>query len=188
MSAADIIAGNEFPYQDYIMLGGAPSPGRATILGGGSGSPRTWDVRKGYGYSGAFIVYTGDGLAKFKVMIELWLPEHFAAWQRFAKITLSKPPLGLKPTALDIAHPILNMQPWSITSVVVEDVSPWEQDEEGMWSTTIDFLQFRGPKPMLGKPLASIPNAVKKIPTAQDAAEVEIQKLMTQFNSLANGP
>lgn len=135
MSVADIITGAEFPQQDYVMLGGMKSPGRATI--GGGGSPREWDVRKGYGFSGAFVVYTGDGLAKFDILIELWLKEHFAEWQRFSKICLEKPPLGMKPKAMDIAHPLLNMTPIKITSVVIEDVTPFEQDDEGLFSCTI---------------------------------------------------
>lgn len=182
-TAADIISGAEFPRQDYIMLGGVQSPGCATITG--AGCPRTWDVRQGYGYSGAIVVFTGDGLAKFDVHIDLWLPSHFAEWNRFAKICLAKAPLGTKPKAMDIAHPLLNMEPLKITSVVVEDVSQFEQDEFGLWTCTIKLLQYRAPKPALGKPLAAIPNAVTKAPTAQDAAELEIQRLTAQFSALA---
>ena len=49
------------PYQDYIVLAGQRSPGLAVVRG--SDSPRKWDVRNGYGFSGATIVYTGLGLA-----------------------------------------------------------------------------------------------------------------------------
>jgi len=185
-SPADIIAGNEFPYQDYILLGGAQSPGRATIVG--AGSPRDWDIRKGYGFSGAFVIYTGDGLAKFKVQIDLWTAAQFADWVRFAKLCLVKPPVGTKPKAMDISHPLLNMEPLKITSVVVEDCSQFTEDDDGMFSCTIDFLQYRAPMPALGKPLASIPNVKKPTPTAQDEAEAQIQKLMGQFATLANGP
>lgn len=183
MSVLDLLNGGEFPAQDYILLGGEKSPGRATVLG--AGSPRTWDKRKGYGYSGAFVIFTGDDLAKFKVQIDLWKKDQFAEWDRFAKKCLVKPPLGQKPKALDIQHPLLNAEPLKITSAVVEDVSQWDQDEEGLWSCTIDFLQFRAPKPALGKPNAAIPSVAKPIPTAQDAADVEIQRLMAQFSALA---
>lgn len=186
MSIADILTGAEFPQQDYILLGGVKSPGRATILG--AGSPRTWDVRQGYGYSGAVVVFTGDGLAKFDVRIDLWEKSHFSEWARFAKVALEKAPMGLKPKAMDIAHPVLNMAPLKITSVVVEDVSQFEQDEEGMWSCTIKLLQYRAPKPALGKPLASIPNAPNVAPTAVDAAELEIKRLTAQFSALAAAP
>jgi hypothetical protein len=185
VSIADVIAGNTFPQQDYVMLGGAKTPGRATIVG--AGTPRSWDVRQGYGYSGAIVVYTGDGLAKFDIVVDLWEKEHFADWIRFAKIALEKSPLGTKPKALDIQHPLINLPPLSITSVVVEDVTQFEQDEEGLWTCTIKCLQYRAPKPALGKPNAAIPNAAKPTPTAQDAADVEIQRLMKQFSSLAAG-
>ena len=185
-SPEDVIAGNEFPYQDYIILGGAKSPGRATIVG--AGSPRDWDKRKGYGFSGAFVIYTGDNLAKFKVQIDLWTPDQFAEWAKFAKLCLVKPPTGTKPKAMDIQHPLLSMDPIKITSVVVEDCSQFTEDDDGLWSCTIDFLQYRAPMPALGKPLASIPSVKKPKPTAKDAAEVEIEKLTEQFKALANGP
>lgn len=180
---ADIIQGNEPPMQDYVLLGGAKTPGRATVQG--AGSPRKWDVRQGYGYSGAIVVYMGDGLAQFDIHVDLWLPEHFSEWNRFAKIALVKAPLGTKPKALDISHPLLSLEPLKITSVVVEDVSQFEQDDEGLWTCTIKCLQYRAPLPALGRPLASIPNAAKITPTAQDAAEVEIQKLIGEFKTLA---
>lgn len=182
-SVTDLVLGAELPQQDYIMLGGLRSPGRATIIG--CGSPRDWDIRKGYGYSGAVVVFTGDSLAKFKVAIDLWLPAHFAEWNRFAKACLAKPPLGLKPKAMDISHPLLELEPLKVTSVVVEDCSQFDEDDEGLYTCVIDFLQYRAPKPAIGKPLASIPNAVKKVPTAQDAADLEIQKLVKEFSALA---
>lgn len=184
VTAADLLTGAEIPYQDHIDLGPGRSPGLATIVGSGL-SPRNWDVRQGYGLSGAWVVYTGDGLAKFAVQIELWLPEHFLAWKVFSKLCLERPLPGMKPKAQDIKHPLLNMSPFNISSVVVEDVEAFSQDEFGMWTTKISFLQFRAPRPALGKPLASIPSASKPTPTAQDAADLEIQALQAQFGALA---
>ena len=37
------------PIQDFIVLGGLRSPGRATVAG--AGSPRDWDIRKGWAFS-----------------------------------------------------------------------------------------------------------------------------------------
>jgi hypothetical protein len=179
----DIILGNVPPEQDYVLLGGARTPGRATIVG--AGSPRSWDIRQGYGYSGAIVVFTGEGLAKFDIVVDLWLPSHWGEWNRFAKVALAKAPLGMKPKALDIAHPLLALEPIKVTSVVVEDVTQFEEDDEGLWTCRIKCLQYRAPKPALGKPLASIPNVDKPKPTAQDAAELEIQRLLKQVGDLA---
>lgn len=182
----NVLTGAVRPVQDYFMLGNVKSPGRCTIVH--PGSPRNWDVRQGYGFSGAFVVYTGDGLAKFDVLIDIWDDSQWADWDRFAKLCLAKPPVGTKPKALDIDHPLLALEPWKITSVVVEDVGGFEQDENGLWTCAISFLQYRAPKPALGKPLASIPNVVKAPPTAEDAGDVKIQQLLGQLNTLAKGP
>jgi len=56
------------------------SPARcppASSRSGGASNPRGWDVRQGYGTSGATVVYTGDGLAKFSIKVFLWEDEHF---------------------------------------------------------------------------------------------------------------
>lgn len=148
-------------YQDQIFLAGLPNPGVAEFVKPAN-APRNWDVRQGYGYSGAFIVYTGDGLAKFSVKLTCWSPpDLFAEWTPFAAL-LKKPPKGLTPSqlsafALGISHPLLNMDPINVSSVVVEDLSQWVQDDDGEWTMTIDFLQFRAPAPALGKPDKTIP-------------------------------
>lgn len=183
-NVVSVLAGASRPTQDYIVLGNAISPGRATIVP--PGSPRNWDVRQGYGFSGAFVVYTGDGLAKFDVLIDIWDDADWPKWDAFAKLTLARPPLGTKPKALDISHPLLALEPWKITSVVVTDVSGFEQSDEGMWTCSISFLQYRAPKPALGKPLGSIPNVVKKPPTAEDEADRKIQQLTDNVGTLGS--
>jgi hypothetical protein len=71
-----------------------------------------------------------------------------------------------------------------IMEVQAKSVSAFEQDDYGVRSCSISFLEFRKPKPAIAKPVAAIPNAPVKIPTAQDAAELEIQKLRAQFEKL----
>jgi hypothetical protein len=183
----DLITGEGFPEQDYIILDGVKSPGRATISG--AGKPREWDIRKGYGYSGATVTFTGEGLSKFEVLIELWLPKHFAEWNRFSKHVLSKSPrrgVSGKSPSLKIEHPVLEMDPLKITDVVIEDVSQFEQDDEGMWSCKIKFIQYRAPLPALASAGAPTPSVSATIPrTAEDAVEIEISRLTSQFNNLA---
>ncbi|MBX3218921.1 MAG: hypothetical protein KF795_00295 [Labilithrix sp.] len=177
MSVADIISGATFPEQDHIVLGGMKSPGKATITSGAL--ERKWDVREPYGASGGSTVYHGDKIRKCDVLIELWEKEHFAEWERFAKTVLFKKPGQF---ALSIDHPVLKLL--DITEVQVESVTAFEQDDYGLWSCTIHLLEFRRPKPAIAKPIAAIPNAPVTIPTAQDAAELEIQKLRAQFEKL----
>jgi len=170
---------SELPRSDVVILGGLQTPGRAVVKG--FGSPRMWDKRKGYGTSGATLVYTGDDLSKGSIVVTIWTGDQYEAWLSFAGQVLVKPPKGARPKALPIEYPTINAPPISITAVVVEDVTPFEQDEQGEWTCEIKLEQYRAPMPALGKPNGAIPPAKKTTPTAQDAADVEIQKLMKQF-------
>ncbi len=171
-----------FPKQSFIDLGPFRSPGVATVKG--LDSPRNWDEQQGYGFSGAVLVYKGTGLAKFTVDIDLWLPEHFIAWNLFAQV-LAPPKPGLAGGfALGIKHPIINGPPHNIQSVVVDNVSQPVQNDLGKWTYTISFRQYRKPLPAIARPIADIPAAAAPTPTAQDANEIEMQKLFAQVQSL----
>lgn len=148
------------PSQRYITLSAAgvsvPSPGVAKVKG--AGTPRNWDIRAGYGFSGASLVFTGTGLAKFDVDIFLWEHEHWLLWEAFSVLlTNPPPPPGVLPFSLGIDHPALNKKPWLINKVVVEDVTSWEANDTGLWSLTIKFIQYRKPKPALLPPLEGPP-------------------------------
>lgn len=183
---ADINFGLGPPHQDFIVLGGAPSPGLAVVRG--AGSPRKWDVRDGYGLSGAVVVFTGEGLAAFDVDIYAWQPEHFIQWRVFAQLVLANPPLGSRPTSLSIQHPILNDTPLKITQVVVTNVTQWEQtDETGLWVCTISFLQYRKPKPALVKPFEGPPGSPEAVKPPVDPELALIAKNSETISKLA-GP
>lgn len=169
------------PEQDFIILGGEASPGKAIV--GAAGSPRQWEKRAGYGFSGAWLFYTGDGLATFDVGIQLWKPEHFDQWGDFARKVLVKPPRGTRPKALGISHPLLDLDPWNITEVVVEDVTTFEDDGFGLYSGKIKFTQWRAPLPILGKPNRAIPAIAKAQPTAVDKEEENIARLREQLKN-----
>lgn len=157
------------PRQDYILLNQQKSPGRATVTG--AGSPRTWDKQKGWGFSGATMVYTGEDLSDFDVLIDLWEPEHWVDWASFAKL-LQKAPVGTRAKAMDIGHPLLNRPPLSITQVVIRDVTQWEQSPKGLWSARVMFSSFRSPKPALGKPDGTIANANNPISDFTDDPQI----------------
>lgn len=167
------------PSRRYIILSGAgislPSPGVAKVKG--AGSPRNWDIRQGYGFSGASLVFTGTSLAKFDVDVFIWEPEHWLLWEAFsALLSNPPPPPGVIPVSLGIDHPILNAKPWLITKVVVEDISSWDVSDRGLWSTTIKFIQYRKPKPALLPPLEG-PNGAGVVPvpmTAQQKANAAL--------------
>lgn len=163
---------------DFILLADQKSPGLCDVSG--ASAPREWDIRKGYGLSGATVVYTGDGLAKFTVRLFLWEPEQFNAWDTW-RVLIKKPPRGTRPKALDISHPYL--QELEITSVEVEDELQWTQPEPGLFVKDIKFLQYRAPLPSLAKPDGSQSKANE--PTAQTEADKTIEALMKQMKELA---
>jgi hypothetical protein len=164
---------------DLIVLAGTTSPGQAEIVGGGS--PREWDKRKGYGLSGATLVYTGDGLAEFSVKISMWDETQLFQYEGDFALILAKPPTGKKPKALDFYHPLLSEPPIGIRAVVILDVSPLEQIADGMWTVTVKFQQYRAPKPALAKPSGSNSNAKVKRPDAADLMITDLTKQMREL-------
>jgi len=144
----------------------------------GATSPRHWDEKKGYGLSGATLVYTGDGLAKPVLRFFAWRPEHFVAWEPFRTI-VAKPPSGAKPTAFSIEHPFL--AELGIVSVVVEDETMWTQQDAGLYTKDVKLIQWRESKPALGKPTAT---QWMQAP-AQSAADKAIDDLVKQVKALA---
>lgn len=172
------------PEQDYIVLGGVPSPGLAVVKG--AGSPRKWDVQNGYGLTGATCIFMGEGLATFDVDIFCWTKAHFALWPAFARLTLVNPPIGARPTSMFIQHPALNDPPLSISQVVVTNVTQWEQDgDTGLWARTISFLQYRKPRPALVKPFEGPPGSPVVVPQPIDPELLQIQANSAAIAKLA---
>jgi hypothetical protein len=184
MPVSDILAGP--PHQDFIVLAGAPSPGLAAVKK--PDSPRKWDIRDGYGLSGAVVVFMGQGLsAKFDVDILAWETQHFIEWEVFARATLVNPPIGARPISMSIQHPLLNAAPLSILQVVVTNVTQWEQDSDGggLFMRTISFLQYRKPRPALVKPLEGPPGSPVAVEKPVDPEALEIQANFATIGGLA---
>ncbi|MDX6479513.1 MAG: hypothetical protein QOG85_23 [Gaiellaceae bacterium] len=142
------------PVQDFIILQGRRSPGRATITN--AGSPRTWDKQKGWGMSGATLIYTGDDLSDFDVIIDIWEKSHWGEWNDFARV-LEKRSSGLGAKFLEISHPVLYRAPLRISQVAIRDVTQFEQSKTGLWTCRILMTAWNSPLPALGKPDGTIP-------------------------------
>lgn len=198
----DLLNADAPPCQDFIILQGQKSPGRATVRV--AGCPRKWDVQAGFGISGGSMTFHGEEVpSEFEVEIALWEDEHWADWNRFVKL-LAVPPnrslLGapspaaaisdplLKAAAsspmkgLDIKHPRLNRRPLLITTVVVRNVTSFERSKTGLETCTITFSKWKPPRLALAKVDGKIPAAGAPIdPFANDPA---IKALMTKQASL----
>jgi hypothetical protein len=168
--------------QNYFFMNGEQSPGVCRFEG--AALVRSWDIRKGYGFSGASTVYTGENLAEFNAIITLWEPSHFVEWDTFSRAFL-RVPVGVRPSAFDLDHPIINGTPLYIRSVVVKKVSQFVKVSPMKWECTITFLQYREAKPLqLGRPVQSIPAVPKPEPTVQDKYDVQIKALQDRIKQL----
>lgn len=170
---------------DALRVGGDYTPGLCVISK--AGIPFSWDKRKGYGYSGAWLIFTGQDLSEFDTTFTIWREDQKQAFDVWKKTYLSKQPAQPqlnsamlpnvpKPKALGVFNPIL--AELDIEKIVPRNIGQWRRltgASNGKWERTISWWQFRPPLPFLGKPKEAIPDAKKKSPTADDAFQLELR-------------
>lgn len=133
----DVGYANPDPWE-RVELGGFRLPGVARISGG---LGRKLDVKNGSG-DGATITDTGYDPARFSIELRMWMEYHLTAWEQVVAQLLkprgTRP--GRRPEPLDIRHPALNVH--GIKSAFLERVGILEPAEHGIWTTTLQFLEF----------------------------------------------
>lgn len=165
---------------DVIRVLNTPSPGLCDVTG--AGSPRKWDERNGYGLSGATIVFTGLGVAKFTTRIWLWTTQHFEEWETW-KPLVAPPPQGQKPRIMDVYHPFLD--DLGIRAAGVEDRSQITPDgDTGKFYVDIKWLAYRKPLPQIGAGSGAQAGNQYQQSTAKDDGDAQIQALLKQLNNL----
>jgi hypothetical protein len=163
---------------NYVVVNGVPSPGRATITG--AAIPYNYDVKQGYGLSGATTVFRGRGVAKFTVTIELWERAQYAAWAVWSKF-LEPPKPGIK-LVVEMQHPVLAAQ--DIKAVAVESLGALERQSNGSWKCVIQCLEWRPPLPALVKPRGAIPGvAGGKVIPPKTEADIALEKARLDFET-----
>lgn len=171
---------------DTILIGGVENPG-IVPPGGISGFKREheWDVKKGKGASGATITYVQRPPAKGSIKFWLWNAAMFSDWEEF-RPQFKYDPTKKNPQAVDIFHPTL--ADLDIKSVVCTSISALEHDGYGLWTCTVELMEYFPPpkKSAVGTPSTSQtntnPNANVQ-PNAQDAQQAEIAALMAQASA-----
>lgn len=166
---------------NYALVGGRRTPGLCDIEG--AGSPRQWDERRGYGVSGATLVYRGLRLASFALKLRLYSPEDWQGWHDFAP-TVSRPPTGERAQALDIVHPIL--EEVGIRSAVVEDVLAPQQTGDGEWTVEIRMREFRRPE-VTTAAVTDSATSTRVDSNASLGRQAQIDALTARYNELAAG-
>jgi hypothetical protein len=149
---------------DSVFFLGLATPGIARVEGN-SGSPRKWQERGGFGFSGCTVAFTGLGLAKFDVLIELYTKLDWELWAAFLPI-LAPPKPGPNARALAVFHPFLAMH--GISECVVLDISIPRVDDMTVGHVVIYCQAFRKPVFALAKPIAA-----KQTPTDPIDAQID---------------
>lgn len=159
---------------DFVILAGRRSPGIAEVTS--ADSPRRWDERRGYGLSGARTIFRGTGLAYPKLLLRLYTPEDFEAWNEWRPL-VQAPPAGERPRALQIEHPFL--EDLGIRAVNVKNVKQPVQTGDGEWTVEIEMIEYREPVPALAAPRGTT-NGPPLTPN-----QLEILDLTSQLEVLA---
>lgn len=167
---------------DVLQVGQSMSPGVAIV--GEVKRAAEWDVKKGKGTYGAFVTYVGRPPGKASVKFLLWLPRHFTEWETFRPL-LKYDPTKKAVQAVDVFHPA-----WSdidFKSVVVESVGSIVHEGKGLYSITVEFLEYFPPpkRSAASTPTRSDPTKDGTTPGTQpdpvaDAQQKEIAALLKQ--------
>lgn len=177
-----------FPAVNSITLAGQVMAGRWILVE--ANKVFGWQVQKAFGLSGAFLFPIGDDLVAPKFEAQIWTDADMRRFSQQRKLLLKKPVFTVGGTltskALGIAHP--ELKALGVTSVVVKSVGALVNDGTGMWTCHVEFFQWRKPILALPKPSTSIPDTAKAQPTAQDGADLELQRLRAERAKLAAGP
>jgi len=158
---------------DFIVLSGVRSPGICELEK--ASSPRRWDERRGFGLSGATTIFRGVALSHFVAKFRLYSAEDWAGWSTFSTM-LARPPVGERPRALEIVHPIL--EDLGISAVGVEELKQPIQTGHGEWTVEVLFIEYRKLAPAL-----SAPDGAAAAVT--DPIDREIERLAGQVAALA---
>lgn len=167
-----IILGAKGARNGIVVTGGERSPGVCNIVN--AGTPRKWDKQGGWGYDGASLTYLGEDLSEFDVQIAIWEKDHWKQWDQFASV-IERSFNDRNDPSLTIRHPVLIKPPLRITTVVVRNVSQFEQSESGLWTCTVGFTVWKQRKQALNK-VEGVPSAG----TSSPYMDPEIRSLMRQ--------
>lgn len=175
-----------FPAQDTISLNGIEMPGQWILQP--TSKVYGWQIQQGFALSGATVFPKGDELVVAPFLVKIWDPDDFFIFD-IARTQLLKKAVfsvgGVASYALGISHKELNAL--GVTAVVVRKTPAMTNNGRGLWSGTVEFLQYRKPIPALSKPNAAIPGAKAPIAAASNAKEQLIQQQRAQIDAL-RGP
>lgn len=174
---------------DYCTIDGDYNPG-IIARGGitGFGRPTTWESPTGKGKKGASPKLTKLPPTKGSIKFLLWEPNHFVLWDTSFRAKFKYDPTKkANKQAIAIFHPSLSKN--GVTAVVCEDIGIETSEGNGLWSITVQLLEFfpEDPKSAAGGPTGAKTNTPgggsngSGDPVA-DAQQAEIKRLLAEAN------
>lgn len=167
---------------DVVVIAGVKSPGLAQV--GAFDRQHDFDVKKGKGTIGATLTFTGKPPAKGSIKFLLWTQAHFSAWVNFR--TLFKyDPTKQSVQPVDIYHPSLSDV--DITSVVCEKLGNAVHDGNGLYSISVELIEYTAPPQTsavsTAKGSKSTPKTYEQTPgdppdSASDTKQKELAQLL----------
>ncbi len=168
---------------DIIEINGQVCPGICELSGWKR--PTEWDVKKGKGTKGGTATLSQLPPAKGSVKFKLWTPQQFEDWADFRK-NFKYDPTKKTINAVDVFHP--SLAEIDIVSVVTESIGAVEPEGKGLFSITVELLEYLPPpkKTASGTPSGSSSNGGKAGKSGAsddpiaDAQQREIAKLQAE--------
>jgi hypothetical protein len=146
-----------------------------------------WQIQKAAFLSGATLLPVGDDPLIAKFLVSIWRSIDMALFKELQKTLLRKPVYVVGGTvstkAFEIAHPALLAL--GCKNFVVKSVSAMVNDGTGLWTCTVEFLEWRKPVQAVAKASTVIPDDPPPQPTAQDGQDIEIQRLHAEVKGIA---
>jgi hypothetical protein len=169
---------------DKLNIAGVDNPGLFQLAGGG-GRLYKWEVKDPSGGQGGFVTYRGWELSQgIKAKFVFWEAEQIDQFYESYLPLLQYDATKQAPKPVTVFHPVLDAN--NIQSIVVNEIGPLTHEDKQLWSVTIDMTEY-GPPPKKnatstpkGADAAGKASATK--PSAQDAQDLEIQKLVEEAN------
>jgi hypothetical protein len=151
-----------------------------------------WEVRKGWGLTGASVIPVGDPLTILKFDIKIWNNLDAKIFRNLLK-TLLKKPAGLLPGSTSTAGmgiDFLQAKDLGIVSVVVQMVTALinplvTSGGKGPWTAKCELLEYRKPTAAIKTPTTTFPDQGSPNPSAKDNLDKEIQVAGQQAQAAA---
>ncbi len=137
---------------DTVTMAGIVCPGICKI--GEFKTKREWDIKKGKGVFGATITFIGRPPSTGSITFYLWTSDHFNQWATFRDL-FKFDPTKKDVKAIDIYHP--SLVDIDMTSFVCEGIGAVKHEGQGLYSITVDLLEYfpAAKKSAIGTPSGS---------------------------------